>query len=340
MASSKINVLVVGAGFMGLTHLKVYQQIPRVRIVAICDAKRQMADGKILGVAGNIQQAGDFHVGPGVKMLRDFDEALATSGADVVDICTPTALHAAQVIAALKAGKHVLCEKPLATSTAEAKEILKIAGKSKGLLMPAMCMRFWPGWSQLKEVVEKKTYGHVLAAGFGRFSERPGWGDAASHPGGALLDMHIHDTDFVQFLFGRPSKVSSIGVIGAKGTIDHVVTQYFFPDGPAVYAEGSWLQAKGFNMSFLVHCEQATLDFDLRRGAEALQIAPTGKPFCTAKLRGQDGYHEEIRHFIECVGRGAPSEVVSAEDALGTLEICAAEEKSVRTGQMVKCKFL
>src|SRR5208282_2557458 len=147
------------------------------------------------------------------------------------------------------------------------------AEAAPGFLMPAFCMRFWPGWSWLKQTVKEDAYGKVLAARFRRVSERPGWsqpGTYTSGPtglGGALFDLHIHDTDFVQFLCGRPKSVFSTGVTDAAGSIDHVVTQYIFPGGPAVYAEGGWLQTTGFNMAFTVHCERATLDFDLALGA-------------------------------------------------------------------------
>jgi predicted dehydrogenase len=334
MPAKKINVLVVGAGFMGQTHLRVYQQMPQVRIVAVCDAKRRMVSGVIAGVAGNLQQRGNLRLGPEVKMFRDFDQALACPEVDLVDICTPTGLHPAQTIAALQAGKHVLCEKPLATSAAAARQVLKVAATAKGLLMPAMALRFWPGWSWLKEA--PATYGKIFAASFRRLSERPSWGTPSSHPGGALLDLHIHDTDFVSFLFGRPTKVFSSGVVGPDGTVDHVVTQYCYPGGPVVHAEGSWLHAKNFNMSFLIQCEHATLDFDFQRGAGALRIARMGKPFQTVRLKGQDGYCREIRHFLDCVARGESSKIIPARDALATLELCEAEEKSVRTGAPVK----
>jgi predicted dehydrogenase len=253
-----------------------------------------------------------------------------------VDICTPTALHSAQVIAALKAGKHVLCEKPLAQTAADARKVLKAAAVSKKFLMPAMCMRFWPGWNWLKKVIAERTYGEVRAANFRRLSAMPAWGTAGVHTGGALFDLHIHDTDFVNFLFGRPKSVFSTGVIGKGGAINHVVTQYHFPGGPAVGAEGSWLLAQGFRMGFTMLCERATLDFDLARGAGALRVDEAGKKSRTIKLESGDGYDAEIRYFVGCVARDERPETVTARDALTALEICEAEEKSVRSGRLVK----
>lgn len=334
--SQHVNVSVGGLGFMGVTHLRAYLNNPKARVVAVCGLNRLPKNGVLRGVAGNIKKFGAIRLGEQVKVYRQFDELLADRDVELVDICTPTALHPAQVIGALQAGKNVLCEKPLAKNSADARKILKVAAASEKFLMPAMCMRFWPGWSWLKKVVTEKTYGEVRAANFRRLSEMPAWTKAGTHTGGALFDLHIHDTDFVNFLFGRPQSVFSTGVTGADGAINHVVTQYHFPGGPAVCAEGSWLLARGFNMGFTIHCERATLEFDLARGSGALRMDEAGKKSRTMKLKSGDGYDAEIRYFVDCIARGERPEIVTARDAVTALEICEAEEKSVRTGAVVK----
>jgi predicted dehydrogenase len=336
MTAKKVNVAVAGLGFMGTTHLRAYQAIRQARIVAVCDAVRQPVNGVLTSVQGNLNRGADLALGLRVKVYREFDELIADPDVEVVDLCTPTGLHAAQAIAALMAGKHVLCEKPLAENVASARKILEIAEKTDKFLMPAMCMRFWPGWSWLKQVVMKQTYGTVKAAGFRRVTAKPAWSQAGTHLGGALLDLHIHDTDFVNFLFGRPAAVFSTGVTSAAGAVDHIVTQYLYPLGPVVQAEGSWLMPDGFNMSFTVHCERAMIDFDLSRGPGALRLQAAGKKLRTIKLKNTDGYHQEIASFVQSVAQGTKPSIVTAADGLTALEICAAEEKSVRTGKVVK----
>jgi predicted dehydrogenase len=290
------------------------------------------------GVAGNIQKSDDINLGAQVRVYRKLEEVLADSEVEMVDLCTPTPLHAEQAIASLEAGKFLLCEKPLARTAADARKILKTAEASRGFLMPAMCMRFWPGWSWLKQAVRDKTYGKVLAARFRRVSEMPGWSKQGTYTGatdlgGALFDLHIHDTDFVQFLFGRPQAVFSTGVTGVGGSINHVLTQYLYPGGPAVHAEGSWLLAKGFNMAYTLHCERATLDFDLGRGADAMQVCAMGEAPQTLKFDGPDGYGQEVRYIVECVQNRRQPTVVTAQDGVSALEICEAEEKSLKTSQ-------
>jgi predicted dehydrogenase len=201
--SATVNVAVVGLGFMGVTHLRAYLEAQGARIVAVCDAVRLPVDGVLQGVAGNIKKSDDINLGPNVKVYRKLEELLADPDVELVDICTPTPLHPEQAIAALGAGRNVLCEKPLARTSAKGRDILRALETARGFLMPAMCMRFWPGWSWLKEAVEKQTYGRVYAAEFRRFSETPTWSKqgtynaAGADLGGALFDLHIHDTDFV-----------------------------------------------------------------------------------------------------------------------------------------------
>lgn len=335
-----VNVAVVGLGFMGVTHLRAYLEAEGARVVAVCDSVRLPVNGVLQGVAGNIKKSDDIHLGPEVKVYTRLEEVLSDPRVELVDICTPTGFHPDQAIAALGARKNVLCEKPLARTSARGREILKAQESSGCFLMPAMCMRFWPGWSWLKEAVEKQTYGKVYSASFRRLSEAPTWSKQGTYSaagtdlGGALFDLHIHDTDFVQFLFGRPKGVFSTGVVNS-GSIDHVVTQYLYPGGPEVHAEGGWLMAKGFNMAYTLICEKATLDFDLTRGAEAMRLTPLGQPTQAIKLEALDGYIGEVRYVVDCARFGKRPTTVTAKDGVSALEICEAEEKSVRTGQLI-----
>ena len=166
----KVNVAVVGLGFMGVTHLKSYQKIKGAKIVAVCDSVREPVNGIIPGVSGNITGSDALDLGRNLKVYKQLDDLLANPEVDLVDLCVPTPMHVPLAIAALKAGKHVVCEKPLARTTAQARQIVAAASTAKGFLMPAMCMRFWPGWAWLKQVLAEQTYGQVLAARFRRVS--------------------------------------------------------------------------------------------------------------------------------------------------------------------------
>jgi predicted dehydrogenase len=172
-------------------------------------------------------------------------------------------------------------------------------------------------------------------------AQPPGWGQKVfldgKLSGGALLDLHIHDTDFVQFCFGRPKAVFSTGFSKVSGRIDHVDTQYQVGSGASVSAEGSWAMTEGFgfNMSYTVVFENATADYDIARGADALKLFEKGKEPRVLKPEGKDGYAGELQHMLDCICSGKPPAVVTAQDGVGAVEICEAEERSVNSGQIV-----
>lgn len=337
-----VNIGVIGLGFMGLVHIKACKQIPGAKLVAVADAFKQPVNGIIRGVGGNITDGDALRLDQDVKVYKSADDLLADSNVHLVDICVPTPEHVKLSLAALKAGKHVLCEKPLARTSALCRQIVKAAASVKTYFMPAMCMRFWPGWDWLKQAIDRRAYGKVLAARFRRVSGPPGWSKAnyfkGGDSGGALLDLHIHDTDFVQFCFGKPKAVFARGLSRFSGAVDHVVTQYVVAGDATVSAEGSWLMsgAHPFTMTYTVNFENATAEFDIARGAEALRLYEDGKPAQVVKLDGVDGYVGELSHMIESIRKRRSPTIVTAKDGLTAVEICEAEEKSVLTGKLVK----
>jgi predicted dehydrogenase len=274
----------------------------------------------------------------GVKATRNFADLLTDPDIDVIDVCAPTKAHVELAVAALRAGKHVVCEKPLARTAQAAREIAAAAKTATGFFMPAMCMRFWPEWAWLKAAIESQRFGKVLSASFRRVAEPPAWGRKdffrGAESGGALFDLHIHDTDFVQFCFGRPRTVHSRGYEKVSGAVDHVVTQYEVDSGASVHAEGSWAMAKGFgfSMTYCVNFEGATVDFDLARTSDPLRLVEEGKPPVPVRCEGPDAYVGELTHFIESIRAGKPPSVVTVDDGVSAVEICAAEERSVLTG--------
>jgi predicted dehydrogenase len=337
-----VNVAVVGLGFMGVTHLKAHLKLKNVRIAAICDALRLPENGDFSTISGNFSTGEPLKLDlTQVKATKDLNELLADPTIDLIDLCVPTPTHVKLATLALRAGKHVVCEKPLARTSAQAREILAVAQQSRGYFIPAMCMRFWPGWSWLKTAIEQETYGKVKAARFRRVGEPPAWGREAyfngAASGGALLDLHIHDVDFVQYLFGRPKAVYAQGFTHYSGAIDHVVAQYTVASGATVSAEGSWMMSDGFgfHMAYTVIFERATADFDLGRGADALKICEAGKGARVVPLEPGDGYIGELGYMADCIEQGRPPARVTGQDGLSAVEICEAEDQSIRTGQVV-----
>ncbi len=331
-----IRVGMVGLGFMAMTHLKAYRQLPAFRIAALGNPSGRNLDGDFSKVTGNIGDKDAIRLDmTSVKAYRDLDALIAEPDLDLIDICTPTPSHPELAIKALRAGKHVLCEKPMARTSALAREMVAVARETGKILMPAMCLRFWPEWAYAKQAVASGEFGKVLAARFRRVAEPPGWGKQnfmdGQKSGGALLDLHIHDTDFVQWCFGRPRSVFSTGYSVISGAVDHVVTQYEVACGAIVHAEGGWAMTPGFgfNMAYTLNFERATLDYDLARGADALRLCRTGETPTVEKLDAPDGYVGELKHLAEAIVSGREPSVVKAEEGISALEICEAEEQSV-----------
>jgi predicted dehydrogenase len=325
-----------------VTHIKAYRKIPNARLAAVCDSVRLPEDGDLSYVVGNVGTDDVVKLDMAqLKATRNIEDLLTDPAIDVIDLCVPTLAHTKLAVAALQAGKHVICEKPMARNSALAREIVEAAQTAKGYFLPAMCIRFWPEYYWVKQAIAAGKFGRVLAARFTRIAEPPAWGrehffDGAKS-GGALLDLHIHDTDFVQFCFGRPKSVFSSGFSLYSGAIDHVVTQYQVECGAAVIAEGTWAVADGygFNMSYTVMFENATVDYNLARKTKRLRLFRKGKKPRTVKPEGIDGYVGELSHMIDSIEAGKPPTIVTAQDGLSSVEICEAEEKSIATKSIV-----
>jgi len=134
--------------------------------------------------------------------------------------------------------------------------------------------------------------------------------------------------------------VFSVGATRFSGAADYVATSYQVAGGIPVSAEGSWLMTEGFGfkMEYTVNFEKATADFDIGRGAEALKLYEEGQKPRVITFAGGDGYEAELRHMIESIQCGTPPSIVTAADGLGAVEICEAEEKSIRTGKVVRLR--
>jgi predicted dehydrogenase len=260
-----------------------------------------------------------------------------------VDICVGTDLHYIFVEAALAKNKHVLVEKPLARTYDEAKKIIQLAEQSTCHIMSAMCLRYWPAWVFLKEAIENSTYGKCLSLNFRRQTSFPGGAFYSddNQCGGALLDLHVHDTDFVNYCMGLPDAVFSQGYKGPSGGVDHVVTNYIFNKtnaSPLVSSEGSWTMQEGygFNMSYTANFENGTLSY-LLDGEETLKLSRDAQSE-NIKLKEGMGYEFEIRAFVDEILSGNKTNLDLLSQAAKTIAIIEAEKISIETCSVVAIK--
>jgi len=336
-----VRVGLVGLGMMGAGHFKCFRDIPGAEIVAVCDVDPKKLAGDWAGTQGNIDTGGGTAADlSAIKRFDKFEELLADIDIDMVDLTLPTFLHAPLSIQALKAGKHVFCEKPMALTAALAQEMIATARAADRFLMIGHCLRFWPEYLAIKEMIDSGLYGPVRTAVFTRLSGTPKWSwtDWMRDPkrsGSASLDLHIHDVDTVLWYFGKPQAVSALGASDSPSGFNHIAAQYIYDDGPLVVAEGGWdfPDSYGFRMAAQIGFEAAVVDYDLKKTpaltvftAEGAENPPVGT---------DNAYRDELAYFVDCVATGTPPSRVTAQDAADAVALVEAEVESARTGRPV-----
>jgi predicted dehydrogenase len=330
-----LRVGIAGFGFMGQTHYKCWKAVKGAEVVAICDVNPNIVEDtkRAVGNIGDTEQAIDFS---SLQIYTDFEEMLESGELDAVSITLPTSLHAEFSIKALASGVNVFCEKPMALNVEDCERMIAEAGDSGKVLQIGHCVRFWPEYAKAKEIVDSGDYGRVIAATFQRLGAAPTWSIDnwfldEKRSGGMALDLHIHDTDFVQYLFGVPRAVCSFGAKGPDGGLLHIVTQYLYDDDKVVTAEGGWgmMPAFGFEMSFNIVLEKATLVYDLTR-EPAFRVCPAEGEAFTPEVQEGDGWLLEIEHFARAVRGEKVEEITTLEQSRDSVRIVAAEKESAR----------
>ena len=304
-----IRVGLIGAGFIGRNHFNQYERLAdRARVVALCDKEAKRRAGDWSGIGGNIgdKKGAKRDLGD-ITPYTDWRAIVDDDRVDLVDICCPTLLHKEIAIAALATNKHVLCEKPMALTLTECDAMLEAANESAGKLMIAHCIRFWPEYAWLRQSVRDQPFGPCRSLQLRRHAEAPShslnnWLNNPELSGGALMDLHIHDVDFVQQLFGKPASIHAQG-IGQGGGIDRIHALWHYDDGPIVQLEGCWDMPTGFgfNMGFTALFEQAAVVWDLAANTPLTIYRDGQEPQQPNIPSATDGYYHEIDYFLKSI---------------------------------------
>ena len=334
------KVAIVGFGFMGKTHYGAWKKCRGAKVVAICDANLSQLTAK---VQGNIRGAADNTAVPkSVKVYEDFGAMLAAGGFDIVDITLPTLLHPKMSIAALKAGYHVLCEKPMALELKDCDRMLAAAKTVKRQLLIAHCVRFFPENAYVRELVESGRYGKVIAADFTRFIAPPKWSPKGADwffdekkSGGVLFDAHVHDADYIAGTFGRPKALTASFHRNARGFVDHTTATFFYKDA-LITSDSSFAAAASlvWEASGRVFFEKATVYFGPFYKTPLMVYPDEGKPF-SPKLPSKTGYEAEIEYFLGMVEGRRQKRILTAKDARDSIALLEAERRSAKSGRKV-----
>ena len=340
----KVGVGVVGVG-IGHLHIRGYAQCPEAQVVAVCDVNQERAR----------RVAAEFDV---PHVFTDYDQMLECNGIDAVSVCTPNYLHAPMTIAAFEAGKHVICEKPLAMTPSDG-EAMVAAGKKAGrLFMTAFNNRFRGDTQVLKKFIEKGELGDIYYAKTGWIRRKgiPGMGSwfttKSKSGGGPLIDIGVHVLDLALWLMDNPKAVtvtgSSYAKFGASGQgtgtwgiadksggfdVEDLAAAFIRLDtGATVVLEASWAS----------HIKEDLIYTSLMGTKGGADVSPLriyqdvhGMPVdITPAFPDQSGHIMEIRHFVDCIANGAQL-ISTGEHGLEITRILAAIYESAEKGKEI-----
>lgn len=342
-----MNVGIVGIGFMGMIHYLAWQKVRRAKVTAIATRDPKKLAGDWRGIKGNFGPPGTKMDLAGIDRYAQWHELLADPKIDLVDICLPPAMHPEAAIAAFKAGKHVLVEKPIALEPAAARRMVQAARQAGRLLLVGQVLPFFPEYAYACKLVESGKYGRLLGGHFKRIISEPTWIKDFFNPqtvGGPVVDLHIHDAHLVRLLCGMPRGVFSTGRLRGD-VVEFVNTQFLFDDARlAVTASGGVIaqQGRGFTHAFEIYLEKATLlyDFAIFGDKPTLNVPLTllsgGGKVTHPKLSETDAFVAELSEAARSVQAGQASPLLAGDLALDALVLCHKQTQSVLQGRPVR----
>jgi predicted dehydrogenase len=357
--ADKLRFGIIGCGWIAnVKHLPTYSGMPDTEIVALCDINRQKAEeaAKRFGLS-------EAHI------YRDYREMLNDGDVEVVHVCTPNPLHAEMTVAAFEAGKHVLAEKPMATSAADARRMINAAKKAGKKLTAGFNWRWRPECVFIKDLCDRGELGDIYFAKAHALRRRgvPTWGaflDPEKNGGGVLWDGAPHSLDLTLWAMGNHQPKSVKANIydrlkdqqegnpwGAWRTEDFRVEDSGFAfitmkNGATVILEASWMLniAEGNDMKTTLCGTKAGVDmFDegggvrmnmIRHGKQVI-LRPDLKPVIFPGIpRALDHVQTEARFWVDCI-RKDTAPPVDPEDAFAVTQIIEGIYRSARTGEIV-----
>ncbi|MDX1950555.1 MAG: Gfo/Idh/MocA family oxidoreductase [Verrucomicrobiota bacterium] len=346
---NKTKIALLGAGFIADIHMESYHRfVPDAEVVAVYTRSRDKAAAF----------AKKHHIANSYDSL---EAAIEQSGCDVVDICIPNFLHHRATLAAAKAGKHVIIEKPFAMTLEQADEMIAACRTAGKKLMYAEELCFAPKYERVRKLVGEGAVGSVYMMKQSEKHSGPhsDWFyDINQSGGGVLMDMGCHGLAWFRWMLGGNPKIisvfSTMNTFLHKGRTrgeDHSVTIVEFEGGILGIAENSWAKHGGMDDRVEVYGDGGVTYADLFMGNSALTYSEKGYGYALEKAgttQGwtftifeeafNQGYPQELAHFIDCV-RNNKQPLVTGEDGRAVLEMMYAAYQSARTGQKVQMPF-
>ena len=313
----KLGVAVIGTGFWGKNHARVYKELASTELVAICDVNAEIAKSI----------ADQF----GVKAYTTSTRMLKNEEIEAVSVCTWSTSLAKEALKALKAGKHVLVEKPMAANTRQAEKLLETAEKNDLHLTVGFLMRFIPGLQHIREAVENKKIGELVCAAAKRVSQWPERiGDV-----GVVKDMAIHDIDVMRYIFNEdPITVyAKTGSMRHKKFEDYAQIMLTYKDGKSAFIESNWLtpyKTRTLTVTgsdAIMRLDYITQELWIEEPKETLQ----------PRYPWQEPLKLELQHFADCI-LTKKKPLITAADGLKALQIAEAALQSSAKNRAIKLR--
>ncbi|SDR91333.1 Gfo/Idh/MocA family protein [Actinopolymorpha singaporensis] len=317
-ATARPRVAIIGTGQMGSRHVEAWQRLGAEVVVHSRSAERGRA----------------FASEHGVRSVTEPSEVLAA--ADVIDICTPTDTHATLAHWAAGAGRHVVCEKPLAREPAEGRTMIDACIDAGVGLCVAQVLRYFPAYVAARDAVAAGRIGRPKEFTFFREAESPGaqtWFADVVRSGGLLVDLAIHDLDYARWVAGEVSEVVGRTTPRADaGSPQRSAATLTHVDGVTTRVEAVWdVPGTPVRSTFELAGDEGVLRFD----SAPRQVVTDGTGAVVYADDGSvDPFAEQFAEFVTAFAGGVEPRV-TAEDGLTALAIALAAEESARTGRPV-----
>ena len=324
----KNKVMVIGFGFMGQTHAGSLLEMRNAELAGIVDP----ADPKerLATITGNCatKRVSPEEIGA-IRHFRSLDEALSASCADAAVIALPTGLHHNAVIQCLKAGLHVMVEKPFSISLRECDNMVQTAKQTNRLLAVGYVVRWMKEYRVLKQTIASGRLGKLKYLKLSRITGIPNWGnwndpEFIRASGGSLFDLVSHDIDFARFCLGEPDRIEAAKDLG-RDQFKMISSVMRFRDADAVI-EGGFVTPSGYSFSrtYAAYFENGTLV-----SSEPGKVTEYRKDETQVyDFLPDNPYLSEVQDFIRAIETGDASRICTGEDARETIRCCTriAEE--------------
>ncbi len=309
------KVALIGIGGMGFNHFKQYAKLEDVKVIAVADVRTDMAKEKV--------EDESIHIYDSMEAL------LANETPDMIDICTPSYMHADMSIKALELGYHVVCEKPMALSSADTARMKAAAEKSGKQFMIAHVVRFMTPYMYLKKIIDSGELGKPVHIDMKRLSAVPKWSwedwmRDTKKSGATPIDLSIHDIDFVQYVFGEPKLVNGVHR-KLKNNSDYIVSNMVYDDF-AVTVTGAWYSCDfKFTAEYTAVFENGCVkcsNGEIIKNGEKIELETESVNEDTGiNISGADGYLGELKYFIECMKQRIKPEKVTPESSEASVRL-------------------